>query len=118
MKECKDCGLEKPRSEFHKKSDNKDGLNNFCSPCCSIRQREHRGRAKSGNDRAASKHKIGGAYKLVYCPCDSFTRNSSFTREQVYEMLNDEFLAIGTRFRRGIAEWEVSSENTLREVTA
>ena len=118
MKTCNDCGLEKPLSKFHKKSDNKDGLNNFCSPCCSIRQREHRARRAGVTDRAASKHKFGGPYKVVYCPCDSFTSNSSFTRLQVYEMLNDEFLAIGTRFRRGIAEWEVSSEMTLREVTA
>ena len=118
MKTCNDCGLPKPRSEYQKKSSNADGLNNFCSPCCSIRQREHRAAKKSGNDRAASKHKFGGPYKVVYCPCDSFTDNSSFTRLQVYEMLNDEFLAIGTRFRRGSSEWEVSSANTLREVTA
>ena len=116
MKTCNDCGLEKPLSKFHKKSDNKDGLNNFCSPCCSIRQREFR--SKRGKGMTASKHKIGGAYKVVYCPCDSFTRNSSFTREQVYKMLNDEFLAIGTRFRRGSSEWEVSTVMTLREVTA
>jgi hypothetical protein len=119
MKRCNDCGLEKPLSKFHKKSDNKDGLNNFCSPCCSIRQAKNRARLRVNNGtNAASKHKVGGPYKVVYCPCDSFTRNSSFTRAAIRKMLKDEFLFVGTRFRRGKITWEVSSKNTLLEVTA
>ena len=46
-------------------------------------------------------------YKVIYDPCDSFSAASSFTRIELDEMLNDEYLAIGTRFRRGECEYEV-----------
>lgn len=39
-KVCLDCGLEKPRSQFGKKSSSKDKLNSYCKPCWKIRSRE------------------------------------------------------------------------------
>ena len=60
---------------------------------------------------------------MVYDPCNSFTGDSSFTRAQIAEMLNSEYLAIGTRFRCDGYELEVRVHgNTgalkLSEVTA
>ena len=37
MKTCNICGLEKPRSEFHKKSAAKDGLQTSCKDCGKIK---------------------------------------------------------------------------------
>lgn len=53
MKRCYKCGVEKPKSEFHKCSRNKDGLANWCKVCANeagrkyhkdsyIRNREHK----------------------------------------------------------------------------
>jgi hypothetical protein len=36
-KVCLDCGLEKPSSQFGKKSFNLDKLNDYCKPCWSVR---------------------------------------------------------------------------------
>lgn len=36
---CKRCGIEKPVSEFHKTSRNKDGLNDWCKDCACEYQR-------------------------------------------------------------------------------
>jgi hypothetical protein len=33
MKKCIKCGVQKPLSDFHKKKDNKDGLQNACKHC-------------------------------------------------------------------------------------
>jgi hypothetical protein len=33
MKACKDCGLEKPLSEYHKNKNRKDGVTIVCKPC-------------------------------------------------------------------------------------
>ena len=116
MKPCKICGVPKALSEYHKKHDNKDGLNTHCRACHAELAREYkRGKGKKDNRLVAG---VGGPYKVVYDPLDSFTCNSSFTRTEIREMIHDEYLAIGTRFRRGIQEWEVSTEMTLREVTA
>ena len=55
---------------------------------------------------------------MIYDPCDSFTCNSSFRRNEIYEMLENGYLAIGTRFRYGLTTWEVNSAMKLMEVTA
>lgn len=33
MKVCPKCGIEKPRSDFHKNNAKPDGLQNYCKPC-------------------------------------------------------------------------------------
>ena len=38
MKKCRVCGIEKKYSDFHKRSDNKDGYRNDCKQCVSNRQ--------------------------------------------------------------------------------
>jgi RNase P subunit RPR2 len=36
-KECKDCGLKKPRSQFGHRANSVDKLNTYCKPCWRIR---------------------------------------------------------------------------------
>ena len=113
-KECRVCGEQKPLSEYHKKHDNKDGLQTCCRTCHYEITRHYRVR---GEGRTIYS-RTGGPYRVVYCPCDSFTAGSSFTRTEISKMMANEYLAIGTRFKRGIDEWEVSSRMTLLEVMA
>lgn len=40
MKICKDCGLSKPLSEYHKKKDTKDGLRTSCKVCRSVSSKQ------------------------------------------------------------------------------
>lgn len=40
MKNCHKCQVEKPVSDFHKKSRNKDGLMPICKECNNVRQKE------------------------------------------------------------------------------
>lgn len=37
---CKHCGVEKPLSEFHRVSRNKDGINDWCKDCVNEYQRK------------------------------------------------------------------------------
>ena len=39
-KVCKDCGLEKPISQFGKRSISKDKKNDYCVPCWRIKTKE------------------------------------------------------------------------------
>ena len=41
MKICTTCKIEKPKSEFNKKSSNVDGLERYCKQCHRIRNRNH-----------------------------------------------------------------------------
>ena len=118
MKRCRNCGEMKPLSEFHPKDDMKDGHQSSCRECQNTYMRKWRYRGKGVNAGNVNAHRLGGPYRVVYCPCNSFTYGSSFRRSEIAEMLENEYLAIGTRFRRGVIEYEVSSGMTLQEVTA
>ena len=48
-KVCKECGLLKPLSAYHNKTENRDGLNSKCKPCIKIIERERRMRGKRVN---------------------------------------------------------------------
>ena len=111
MKACKTCGKPKPPSEFHRKRDSKDGYHSSCGECRNGYARQWRGNGKDIYKNS------GGPYRVLHDPWDSFTCNSSYKRSEVYEMLEDGYLAIGTRFRYGLTTWEVSSRNTLLEVS-
>ena len=41
MKTCTCCGVEKPKTEFNKKKQKKDGLSPWCKPCASAKTREY-----------------------------------------------------------------------------
>jgi hypothetical protein len=43
-KKCSRCGIEKPISEYHRKSDSPDGLRSKCKPCRSQEFKEYMGR--------------------------------------------------------------------------
>ena len=103
MKECNNCGVLKSLSEFYIKGDNRDGRMNDCMKCRKIVLQRWR------RDKANGYSRGGGPYRLVYDPLDSFTSNSSFKRTEIAEMLNSEYLAIGTRFRNDGKEFEVSA---------
>jgi hypothetical protein len=45
MKKCTKCGIEKPLTEFHKKSASKDGLDYWCRSCKSKSKKEYLKRA-------------------------------------------------------------------------
>jgi len=117
MKACKNCGVPKPLTEFWSKKDNSDGLMSDCKKCRQvIRQRYTRG-SGSGYSRE------GGSYRVVYDPLDTFTSSSSFRRSEIMEMVNNEYLAIGTRIRNDEKEFEVrfhgnTGDLKLSEVTA
>lgn len=42
MKHCKQCGLDKPTTEFYKNKSNKDGLQRCCKQCCNINSKKFR----------------------------------------------------------------------------
>ena len=42
MKKCRACAVEKPHTEFHRKSVLKDGLATYCKTCCSEKQKAMR----------------------------------------------------------------------------
>ena len=119
MKLCKNCGKQKPYSEFHLKADMADGYQSDCKECKNLFAKKWRkSRGKGIYAGKVNAHKLGGPYRVIYDPCDSFTKGSSFRRTEIAEMLANEYLAIGTRFRSDKGTWEVSASMTLREVTA
>ena len=58
-------------------------------------------------------------YRVIYDPLNSFGERSEFSRQEIDDMLNNEYLAIGTRFRQGAHEYRVNDDLQLtREVAA
>ena len=55
-------------------------------------------------------------YRVIYDPLDSFGERSEFSRQEIEEMLRSEYLAIGTRFRRGKYEYRVNDDLRLKVV--
>ena len=114
-KKCNDCGILKSLSEYHINNNKRDGCQSACKNCSNKSLKLWR-RSRAKGVKHLSKN--GGPYRVVYDPCNSFTDGSSFRRTEIAEMLANEHLAIGTRFRRGMVLYEVSSRMTLLEVTA
>lgn len=55
MKACNTCALEKPLSEFHKRTKSADGLSFICKQCMNARQREYRKSPAFRSDEAKAK---------------------------------------------------------------
>ena len=92
---CRKCGIEKPYSEFYKRTKGtggtRDGYHNDCKECFNKSGvRKHGPRPRGSNTIT---------YRVVYDPCDSFGYQSEFTRREINDMLAMEFIAIGTRFQ-------------------
>ena len=98
LKQCSDCKEWKKLSEFNKdKKSKKDGRQKNCRACSRIYWSEN------------SSHK----YYVIFDPWNSFTKNSSYKRKEITEMLENKFLAAGTKFRRGKYEYEISEKMSL-----
>ena len=70
-------------------------------PPCQVRYRNVERRKRSDrypNGRASMVAQVGGPYRVVFDPLDSFTPRASFTRSELDDMLKLEYLADGTRF--------------------
>ncbi len=81
-------------TDFYKRKASVDGHNHTCKFCFYKRRK-------------------APFYKVIYCPCNSFTGDSQFTRREVDEMLKQEQLAIGTRFKHALTEYVVSVDMRL-----
>lgn len=58
IKACVVCKIEKPITEFNKKSKAKDGYQNLCKSCSSIRSKAHYQKDKQSSKRRLAKNKI------------------------------------------------------------
>jgi len=56
-------------------------------------------------------------YKVIFDPLDSFTANSSFSRNEIDDMLSMGYLARGTRFRKNGSVYEVNEFYRLERIT-
>jgi len=103
-KRCRECNKVKPKSEYHANKTRKDGLQSYCKECSQkiVKRRRYEQKTNRKWHSAAPSN-----FHLYYCPLNSWTDDSRFTRAEVYEMLNLEQLAIGTKFRRNGEEYVV-----------
>ena len=106
QKQCPRCNDMKPFSAFSKNKVTKTGRASWCRAC---RAEYKRGRYNPSDNSKWRR------YYVVYDPLDSFGERSSFTRQEIDDMLHEEYLAIGTLFRRADKESRVSDD--LRLVT-
>jgi len=70
-------------------------------PPCQVRYHNVERRKRSDrypNGRPSMVAQVGGPYRVVFDPLDSFTPRASFTRSELDDMLNLKYLADGTRF--------------------
>ncbi len=88
-------------TDFYKRRGSVDGHNHTCKHCF-------------------AKRRQAPLYKVLFCPCNSWTGDSQFTRNEVDEMLRgvdgESFLAIGTRFSHGLTEYVVNEDMRLEGV--
>ena len=112
-KKCTDCKAPKLLNEFNLDRHKKDGHRSKCRAC--EKQINYYKLPRRGRKQFESRVSL---YRVIYDPLDSFGENSSFTRQEISDMLDDEYLAIGTRFRRGKFEYRVNNDLRLMRETA
>ena len=111
---CTICKEPKLLNQFNLDAHKKDGHRSSCRAC----EKENNYYRQPPRRRKVYKSRII-RYRVIYDPLNSFGENSSFTRQEIMEMLNLEYLAIGTRFRSGTHEYRVNDDLCLiREVAA
>ena len=110
-KKCQKCRVSKRYSEFNKNRNTRDGYGAWCRECKQADWMDY-------SERGYAKKNRSYLYFVIYDPLDSFGENSSFTRQEIEDMLNAEYLAIGTRFRRGNYEYRVNDDLCLTRETA
>jgi len=105
-KRCASCENVKPFSAFSRNKATKTGRASWCKVC---RAEWKRIRYKPSNNSKWQR------YYVIYDPIDSFTKTSSFTKSEIVDMLHNEYLAIGTRFRSGANEYRVNNNLCLKK---
>ena len=111
-KKCTACGRTKLLTAFNLDAHKKDGHRSGCRECQLANYSGRKPRQRREYQPRVS------LYRVIYDPLDSFGENSSFTRQEISDMLDDEYLAIGTRFRRGKFEYRVNDDLRLMRETA
>ncbi len=111
-KKCTDCGKPKLLGEFNLDKHKRDGHRSKCRACEKLINYY-----KLPRRRKAYQSRVS-LYRVIYDPLDSFGENSEFSRSEIEDMLHDEYLAIGTRFRRGKFEYRVNDDLRLTRETA
>jgi len=96
-KACRDCG-----APFVAKISHAERM--VRCPACQQAHNYAKKRAYQEKDFEIS---IGGPYKLIYDPDDSWCVGSSFKRHEIRDMLRLFFLVEGTRFTRDGAVYEI-----------
>ena len=105
-KRCARCENVKPFSAFSRNKATKTGRASYCKVCRAEWKRIRRKPSYSNRWQR---------YYVIYDPIDSFTKTSSFTKDEIMDMLRNEYLAIGTRFRCGADEYQVNNDLRLRK---
>jgi hypothetical protein len=105
-KRCPNCKVFKPLNQFNNNTNRKDGVQSICRECTRTKWKEYRLRKKMGVEGPG----YVARYKVIYDPLDSFTKNSTYTSNEIAMMLDNEYLAIGTKFRRGEYEYRVNED--------
>jgi hypothetical protein len=77
-RQCPDCGIEKPLTDFTLNKRRPDGRGTYCRECFNIRSREHRERRASAEGRVIKrKRAVPAGHK--YCPrCEQMLPLSAF----------------------------------------
>ena len=96
-KRCANCKQMLELIEFNLDRQKKDG---HCSWCRECKSRTKYGETKQRHGPRMNKSSNVITYRVVYDPCDSFSVASEFSRPEIYDMLREEYLAIGTTFFR------------------
>ena len=110
-KKCTDCKAPKLLGEFNLDKHKKDGHRSKCRACEKLINYYRPPRRRKQYESRVN------LYRVIYDPLNSFGENSSFTRQEIEDMLHDEYLAIGTRFRRGKYEYRVNNSMCLTRET-
>ena len=115
-KKCTDCKMTMLLNQFNLDKHKRDGHRSRCRAC---EKKINYYRPPRRRKQYESKVLL---YRVIYDPLDSFGENSSFTRQEIEEMIrgneDGSFLAIGTRFRRGKYEYRVNDDLCLSRETA
>ncbi len=111
-KKCTDCKAPKLLNQFNLDKYKKDGHRSRCRACEKLINYY-----RPSRQRKQYVHRVS-LYRVIYDPLDSFGENSSFTRQEIEDMLHVEYLAIGTQFRRGKYEYRVNDDMRLTRETA
>lgn len=82
VKRCRDCGEEKPLTEFSPAAKNRDGRTSYCCPCLRERHTQYREQQRGGpSSREAARRAPAGSKWCPGCqayqPLDAFGSNAS-----------------------------------------